>query len=90
LPKTRPPRVNPRPNVPSENAPIATALRHLLLLRAQRLAAALFPERAARAQAQVEVFDDLGRLVYHGVEFIGWVGGDRPDSPRLRPARRQA
>ncbi len=67
--------MNPSPNVPTEKAPIATALRQLDICcqrpsascssGGQRLAAALLAERAACPQAEVEVLDDLGRLVHH-------------------------
>ena len=64
--------------------------RAAALLRGQGLAATLLTERAARTQTEVEVLDDLGGLVHHGVEFIGWDGRGRPNSPRLRPARGNA
>ena len=78
--RSRPPRVKPRPNVPTAKPPIATALRHderrcpaaerLLLLGRQRLAATLLAQRAARAEPEVEVVEDLGRLVRHASQCI--------------------
>src|SRR5262249_20253819 len=63
------------------------AAERLLFFRGQGFAAALLAQGTARTQTEVEVLDDLSRLVYHRFEFIGWVGGGSPDSPRLRPAR---
>src|SRR6266540_1612152 len=60
------------------------AAERLLFLGRQRLAAALLAQRAAGAQAEVEVLDDLGGLVHHCFEFIGWVGRVSADSARLR------
>ena len=61
--------MKPSPNVPTAKPPIATALRHgreplpaaerLLLLGRQLLAAALLAHRAAGAEAEVEVVEDL-------------------------------
>ena len=96
--RRRPPRVKPSPKVPTEKAPIATALRHarqplpaaerLLLLGRQRLAAALLAQRAAGTQTEVEVVEDLGGLVRHAAESIGCSAVAARDPPRLRPARR--
>ena len=98
-PKIRPPRVKPRPKVPTEKAPIATALRHderrcpaaerLLLLGRQRLAATLLAQRAARPQTEVEVVEDLGRLVGHCTQCIACFGVAHAPPPHLRPARRK-
>ena len=78
-PKTRPPRVKPRPKVPTREAadrdrlaPGGEALpapERLLLLGRQRLAAALLAQRAAGAQAEVEVVEDLGGVVGHGLNL---------------------
>jgi len=38
----------------------------LLLLRRERLAAPLLAHRAPRAEAEVDVVEELGRLVRHG------------------------
>ena len=74
-PNTRPPRVKPSPNVPTAKAPIVAALRargerlpaaeRLFLFHRQRLAAALLAQRSACPQTEVEVVEDLGRLVRH-------------------------
>ena len=53
------------------------AAERLLLLGRERLAAALLAQRAARAEAEIEVVEDFGGLVGHCVEFIGCFGGDR-------------
>ena len=71
-PKTRPPSVKPSPNVPSgeradrdrlapRREPLPAAER-LLLLGRQRLAAPLLAHRAAGAEPEVEVVEDLGGL----------------------------
>ena len=71
----RPPRVKPRPKVPKAKAPIAITLRQTerrcqplergRLLLGQLLAAPLLAHRAARLEAEVEVVEDLGRLLGH-------------------------
>ena len=76
-PKTRPPRVKPRPNVPRAKPPIAIALRPgesrcqrpsaSCSSARQRLAAALLAHRAAGAQTEVQVVEDLGGVVGHCV-----------------------
>ena len=64
--------MKPSPKVPTAKPPIAMPLRHAERRcqrpsasspRRQRLAAALLSHRAARAQAQVEVVEDLCRLL---------------------------
>jgi len=69
--KTMPPSVNPRPNVPTANAPMAIVLREALpagerglLLRRQRLAATALANRPAGAQTEIEIVEELGRLVH--------------------------
>jgi hypothetical protein len=61
--------VKPRPNVPSAKAatePLPASERFLFLAR-ERLAAPLLAQSAARSQPEIEVVEDLGRLVDHGL-----------------------
>ena len=70
--------MKPSPNVPTPNAPTAAALRQVerqlpaaegfLLLVRQRLSAALLAHRAAGAQAEVEIVEDLCRFVGHIIQ----------------------
>ena len=74
-PKIRPPTVNPSPNVPSAKAPTAIDLRQsesrcqrpigLFLLRGEGLAAPLLAHGATRSQPEVDVVEELWRLVRH-------------------------
>ena len=90
-PKMRPPTVNPRPNVPSANAPIgdelapkreaAPAADRLLFLGRERLPAPLLANGAARPQAEIDVVEELRRLVRHGSSLAACM---TPLQPRPR------
>ena len=96
-PKTRPPTVNPRPNVPTAKVPDRERLARrreplpvadrLLLLGRQRLAAALLAQRAAGPQPEVEVVEDLGGFIRHRTQCIACFGVARAAPPPLRSAR---
>jgi hypothetical protein len=49
---------------PTESLPTP---ERLLLLARERLAAPLLPYRAARSEPEIEVVEDLGRLIDHGL-----------------------
>src|SRR6185503_1269846 len=49
------------------------AAERFLVFRGQRLAATLLAQRAARPQPEVEVVEDLGRLIGHFAQCIAWV-----------------
>ena len=66
------------------------APERLLLLRRERLAPPLLPERAPRAKAEVEIVEDLGRLDRSPrSECRACPGRGYAPPPRLRPARGQ-
>ena len=88
--------MKPRPNVPTAKPPIAMPLRHgdrrcqrpsaSRSSVGQRLAAALLAQRAAGPQPEVEVVEDLGRLlVGHFTHCIACFGGDYAHPARLGP-----
>ena len=95
-PKIRPPRVRPRPNVPrrsrrsrclcatSTGAASGRALR--CSSARQRLAAPLLAQRAAGPQTEIEVVEDLRRvLVGHLAHCIACFADDYSHPPRFGP-----
>src|SRR5206468_236552 len=62
----------------------------LFLLHRERLAAALLAQGAARSQPEIEVVEDLGRLVRHRHECTQTFGSANPAPPYLGPPRRHA
>ena len=99
-PNTRPPSVKPSPNVPTAKPPIAMPLRHggealpvaerLALLVGQRLASALLSQRAAGPKAEIEIVEDLDRLlVGHLTHCIACFAGVCTHPACQRPPRRR-
>ena len=99
-PNTRPPRVKPSPNVPTAKPPIAMPLRQvdrrcqwperLALLVGQRLAPALLAQCAAGPKAEIEIVEDLDRLlVGHLTHCIACFAGVRTHPACQRPPRRR-